>query len=143
MGLLKEFKEFALRGNVMDMAVGVIIGTAFGKIAASLVNDVVMPPLSLLVGKVDFTSLVYPLGEGEQAPVMKYGSFLQTTLDFLILAAAVFVMIKLMNTAMRSMQKKEAVAAPPPPATKDCPRCCSAIAIKATRCPHCTSEIGA
>ena len=138
MGLLKEFKEFALRGNVIDLAVGVIIGGAFGKITTSLVNDVIMPPISSQLGKVDFKSLYEPLfnkqamiaagkwqpgmslADVQKAglPVFAYGSFISTVLDFVILAFCVFLMVKLMNSAMNRLdflKKKEAAAAPPEP----------------------------
>ena len=140
MSMLKEFKEFAMRGNVVDMAVGIIIGGAFGKIVASLVGDVLMPPLGKLIGNVNFTDLVFVLGAGEKAATIKYGTFLQTVVDFVIVAFAVFMMIKVMNKATTMMKKKEAET-PKAPTTKECPKCCSTIPIKATRCPQCTSEI--
>jgi large conductance mechanosensitive channel len=139
----KEFKAFAMRGNVLDMAVGIIIGGAFGKIVTSLVNDLLMPPLGLVLGKVDFTGLFVSL-DGQSyptiaaakeagAPVFAYGSFLQATVDFLIVAFAVFLLVRQVNRW----------SAPPPaaPSTKDCPFCFSSIAIKATRCPQCTSTL--
>ena len=122
MGMIKEFKEFAMRGNVLDMAVGIIIGAAFGKIVSSLVADVVMPPIGLLIGGVDFSSLsvtlkeAVPASEGvEAAPavMLNYGVFINTVIDFLIVAMAIFIMIKAMNTMMR--KKEEAPAAPPEP----------------------------
>lgn len=120
MGLMKEFKAFAMKGNVMDMAVGIIIGAAFGKIIASFVKDVLMPPLGMLMGGVNFTDLkiviqeaaVSEAGEAIAAVSINYGSFIQVTVDFLIVAFAIFMMVKGMN----SMKKKEAAAAPPPPA---------------------------
>ncbi len=122
MGLLKEFKEFAMRGNVLDMAVGIIIGAAFGKIVSSLVNDVIMPPIGKLMGNVDFSNLFINLGGGDYASLaaakqagaatLNYGLFLNTVLDFIIVAFAIFVMIKAMNMAKR---KEEAKPAPPPP----------------------------
>lgn len=137
MGMMKEFKEFAMRGNVVDMAVGIIIGGAFGKIVSSLVNDVIMPPIGLLLGNVDFSELAVTLREASAdtaAVTIKYGLFINTILDFIIVAFAIFMMIKQMNRF-----KKEAPAAAP--TTKDCPKCFTAIPIKATRCPNCTSEL--
>lgn len=139
MDILKEFKEFALRGNVVDMAVGVIIGGAFGKIVSSLVNDIVMPPIGLLLGNVDFANLMVTLQEksGETAAVtIKYGVFINTVLDFTIVAFAIFMVIKQMNRFKKTPEASEAE-----PTTRECPRCYSTIAVKATRCPHCTSEI--
>lgn len=144
--MLKEFKEFAMRGNVLDMAVGIIIGAAFGRIITSLVNDVLMPPIGLVLGKVDFSSLfanlsgtAYPsLAEAKKAgaSVIAYGAFLNTILDFIIVAFVIFLLIKQVNRL-----KKPAPAAAP--TTKDCPFCLSAIPIKATRCAHCTSQLAA
>ncbi len=143
--MLKEFKEFAMRGNVLDMAVGIIIGAAFGKIVTSLVNDVIMPPIGLLLGKVDFSSLYLnlsgqdyvSLAEAQKAgaATLNYGLFLNTIINFIIVAFAIFLLIRQVN---RLTKKEEAPAAP---ATKDCPHCLSAIPIKATRCPHCTSQL--
>lgn len=140
MSMVKEFKDFAMRGNVVDMAVGVIIGAAFGKIVTSMVNDIVMPPIGLLMGGVDFSDIVLTLkqAQGDVAEVtMNVGVFINTVLDFLIVAFAIFMVIKQMNR----FKKVEAPAPAPAPTTKECPRCYSTIAIKATRCPHCTSEI--
>jgi len=111
--MLKEFKEFAMRGNVVDMAVGIIIGAAFGKIVTSFVSDVIMPPLGLLIGNVDFTALEWVLGASgaEDAPVIRYGAFIQTVFDFVIVAFAIFLAIKAMNRLKRAEE-----AAPPPPA---------------------------
>ena len=137
MGMIKEFKEFSMRGNVVDMAVGIIIGGAFGKIVSSLVKDVIMPPIGLLLGNVDFSALAITLREKSQAAeavTINYGLFINTILDFLIVAFAIFMVIKQMNRF-----KKPAPAAAP--TTKDCPFCFSAIPIQATRCPHCTSEV--
>ena len=133
MGMLKEFKEFAMKGNVIDMAVGIVIGAAFGKIVTSLVSDIIMPPVGLLLGKVDFSSLMLQLNE---KTAIKYGVFINNVLDFVIVAFAIFVVIKQINRLKK---------APPPadPTTKDCPKCCSSIPIKASRCPHCTSELAA
>lgn len=120
MGLLQEFKEFAMKGNVIDLAVGIIIGTAFGKIVSSLVNDVIMPPIGMAVGSVDFTDLVWTLGKNDagEPVVLRYGTFLQSVFDFLIVALAVFAMIKIMNEARRRMERKaeENPAAPEVPA---------------------------
>jgi large conductance mechanosensitive channel len=144
--MLKEFKEFAMRGNVLDMAVGIIIGASFGRIITSLVNDVMMPPIGLILGKVDFSSLFINLSgmpfasladaRKAGASVIAYGAFLNTILDFVIVAFVIFLLIKQVNRL-----KKPAPAAAP--TTKDCPFCQSAIPIKATRCPHCTSQLAA
>lgn len=137
--MLKEFKEFAMRGNVIDMAVGIVIGVAFGKIVTSFVNDVIMPPIGVLLGKVDFSDLSITLRAATaetDAVVIGYGAFFNTVLDFIIVAFAIFIVIKQMN---RFKKKEEAPAVDP--IIKDCPKCFSVIPIKATRCPHCTSEI--
>jgi len=146
--MLKEFKEFAMKGNVVDMAVGIIIGAAFGKIVSSFVDDILMPPIGMLLGKVDFANLfinlsdkpVASLAEAKQAgaPVIKYGLFINTVLDFVLVAIAVFLLVKQVN----AMTRKEE-APPAPPSTKACPFCTSSIPLKATRCPQCTSEIRA
>jgi large conductance mechanosensitive channel len=139
MGMIKEFKEFAMRGNVIDMAVGIIIGGAFGKIVSSFVNDVIMPPIGLLLGNVDFTQLAITLkaktAEAE-AVTIKYGVFINTVLDFIIVAFVIFMVIKQMN---RLKAKEEVPAAEP--TTKECPKCFTAIPIRAMRCPNCTSEL--
>ena len=146
--MLKEFKEFAMRGNVLDMAVGVIIGGAFGKIVSSMVSDILMPPLGLVLGKVDFSSLFVDLSgtrpaslaaaKQAGAPTINYGVFLQAMFDFLIVAFVIFLLIKQVN---RFMAKP---AAPPAdPTTRECPRCCSMIPLKATKCAHCTSDLKA
>lgn len=131
MGMLKEFQEFAVKGNAIDMAVGLVVGAAFGKIVTSLVNDIIMPPIGLLLGKVDFSSLAIHLNE---KTAVKYGSFINTVLDFVIVAFAIFLVVKQINRLKK---------APPPaePKLKDCPKCYSSIPIKASRCPHCTSEL--
>jgi large conductance mechanosensitive channel len=144
--MLKEFKEFAMRGNVLDMAVGIIIGGAFGKIITSFVGDILMPPLGLLLGKVDFSNLFLnisgkdfeSLAAAKQAgaATINYGLFLNTVLDFLIVAFAIFLLIKQVNR-----MKREPAPVPAEPTTKDCPFCLSSIAIKAVRCPHCTSQL--
>jgi large conductance mechanosensitive channel len=128
--MLKQFKDFVMRGNVLDLAIGVIIGGAFGKIIASLVSDMLMPIIGLMMGGVDFSGLSITVG----AAVIKWGAFVQTILDFLIVAFVIFIIVKAAN----KMKK-----APPPadPTTKECPRCFSVIPIKATRCPQCTSEL--
>ena len=131
--MLKEFKEFVMRGNVLDLAVAVIIGGAFGKIVGSLVNDVIMPVIGLIMGGVNFSELSITVG----AAVIKWGAFVQTIIDFLVIAFVIFLIVKAAN----KMKKDPAPAAPVEPTTKECPRCFSAIAIKATRCPNCTSEI--
>lgn len=136
--MLKEFKAFALRGNVVDMAVGIIIGAAFGAIVKSLVDDVLMPPLGALIGGVDFSSLTFTLREasaGTPAVVIRYGVFFNSVVSFLIVAFAVFLLIRVMN---RMLKHEEAPAAP---TTKDCPFCLTKVPLKATRCAACTSEI--
>ena len=133
---MKEFKEFISRGNVMDMAVGVIIGGAFTAIVNSLVNDMLMPVLSLLTGGFDFSGMCIALGEGEGAATINYGSFISAVINFLLIALVIFLIIKAMNKVSRK-KKEEAVA----PTTKECPYCKEQIAIEATRCPHCTSEL--
>ena len=131
--MLKEFKEFAMRGSVVDMAVGIIIGVAFGAIVSSFVADVLMPPIGMLLGKVDFSSLVIHLSE---TVTINYGKFINAIISFLIVAFCLFLIIRAMN---RMKKKAEAPAAAP--ATKDCPFCATAVPIKAVRCPHCTSEL--
>lgn len=134
-----EFKTFAMRGNVMDMAVGIIIGAAFGKIVNSLVEDVIMPPIGWALGKVDFSNLVLKLNDDV---AIKYGAFLNTVISFIIVAFAVFILIKAVNTLQAKMLKAEAeAAANAAPTTKKCPYCCSEIAIEAKKCPHCTSDL--
>jgi large conductance mechanosensitive channel len=142
--MLKEFKEFAMRGNVVDMAVGIIIGAAFGKIVSSFVNDIIMPPIGLLLGGVDFSNIFINLSGGDYASLeaaqaagaatLNIGLFINTVLDFIIVAFAIFIVIKQMN---RLKKKEEA----PPPTSKDCPHCLTAIPLKATRCPNCTSQL--
>jgi large conductance mechanosensitive channel len=149
--MLQEFKKFAMRGNVVDMAVGIIIGGAFGTIVKSLVSDVIMPPIGLLLGGVDFSDLFVTLSEGSVAGpyatltaaqeagavTIGYGLFLNSVISFLIVAFAVFLLIKAIN----KLQAEEEAPAEDP-TTKDCPYCLSSIAIKATRCPNCTSQLG-
>lgn len=140
--MIKEFKEFAMRGNVLDLAVGIIIGGAFGKIVSSFVADIIMPPIGLLLGKVDFSNLYIPLGttqfstlaDAKKAgvPTINYGVFLNTTIDFILVAIAVFFLIKAVN---RLQNQK-----PPEPNTKPCQLCCSTIPLAAKKCPFCTTE---
>lgn len=131
--MFKEFKDFVMRGNVLDLAVAVIIGGAFGKIVASLVNDVIMPLVGLLLGKVNFSELAWNVGEAS----VKYGAFIQTIVDFLIVAVIIFAIVKSAN----AMKRPAPAPAPAAPTTKDCPYCFTAIHIEATRCPNCTSEL--
>lgn len=131
--MLKEFKDFVMRGNVLDLAVAVIIGGAFGKIVGSLVNDIIMPLIGLVMGGVNFSELSITVGEA----VVKWGAFVQTVLDFLVIAFVIFLIVKAAN----NMKKQPAPAAPAAPTTKECPHCFSTISIKATRCPNCTSEV--
>ena len=133
---ISQFKAFALRGNVMDMAVGVIIGGAFTAIVNSLVNDMLMPLLSLLTGGFDFSGLCIALGEGENAATINYGSFISAIINFLLIALVIFLIIKAINKVSRK-KKEEA----PVPTTKECPYCKEQIAMEATRCPHCTSKL--
>lgn len=146
--MLKEFKEFAMRGNVLDMAIGIIIGAAFGKIVSSFVNDILMPPIGLLLGRVDFSNLFINLSgepyaslaeaKAAGAATINYGVFLNTVLDFVIVAFAVFLVIRQINRLRRQPEP-----APAAPTTKECPYCFSVISIRATRCPYCTSEVQA
>jgi large conductance mechanosensitive channel len=141
--MLKEFKEFAMRGNVVDMAVGIIIGAAFGKIVSSFVSDILMPPIGVLVGKVDFANLFLNLSgksyeslasaKAAGAATLNYGMFLNTMVDFVIVAFAIFLLIRQVNR----------LKAKPELTTKECPYCLSKIALKASRCPQCTSELKA
>jgi large conductance mechanosensitive channel len=145
--MLKEFKDFAMKGNVLDMAIGIIIGAAFGPIVNSLVNDVIMPPIGLLLGNVDFSNIFAVLREGKAAGpyaslaaakaagavTMNFGLFINTIINFIIVAFAVFMLVKNVNR----FRKQEEAA----PTTKECPFCFTAIPIKATRCPNCTTEL--
>lgn len=148
---MNEFKEFAMRGNVVDLAVGVIIGGAFGKIVTSLVNDIIMPPIGYILGEVDFKDLQFTLGKGTPpvpdgdvaetvqagAPaVIKYGLFINTILDFIIVAFCIFLLVKGINTLRRKKEEPKAE-----PTEKDCPYCLSKVPVKATRCKHCTSQL--
>lgn len=141
--MLKEFKEFALRGNVLDLAVGVIIGAAFGKVVSSLVDDLIMPPLGRIIGHVDFSSLFINLSsthydtlaeaKAHSAPTLNYGVFINTIINFLLVAFAIFLLVRAVN---RWVPKPS-----PPPATKDCPQCAMAIPAAAKKCGHCTSAV--
>lgn len=150
MGIVKEFKEFAMRGNVVDMAVGIIIGGAFGKIVSSMVSDVLMPPIGKLMGGVNFSDLFISLDPSKTegitslvkakeagAAVIAYGQFVNIVLDFVIVAFCIFILIKAMNT----LKKKEAPAPAAAPTTKECPQCLMTIPINAKRCGHCTSPL--
>ena len=140
----KEFREFAMRGNVVDLAIGLIIGAAFGKIVTSLVNDIIMPPLGLILGQVDFASLFINLGsksygslaeaKAAGAPTINYGLFINTILDFIIVAFAVFLVVRGINRMRRAPP-------PPTPTTRPCPYCLTVVPLQATRCPACTSEL--
>lgn len=142
--MLREFKEFAVKGNIIDLAIGVIIGGAFGKVVTSLVNDIIMPPLGLIIGGVDFTNLFINLGqvdysslaEAQQAgaATLNYGLFLNNVINFLIIAFSIFMVIRQLNR----FKKKQEVA---PVTTKECPYCLSSIPLKASRCGHCTSHL--
>lgn len=144
MKMWKEFKEFMTRGNVVDLAVGIIIGSAFGKIVTSLVSDIIMPPIGLLLGKVDFSNLYINLSgqvfsslaeaKAAGAPTMNIGIFINTILDFIIIGFVIFLMVRAINKLKRQPP-------PPDPTTKSCPFCLSVIPIKAVRCPHCTSDL--
>ena len=154
--MLKDFKAFILRGNVVDMAVGIVIGAAFGGIVSSLVKDVIMPPIGLALGKLDFANMVIVLRQGTTpgpyvsvaaaqaagAVTMNYGLFINTIINFVILAAVIFFFV-IRPIARMQAPKKAAPVAPAAPITKDCPYCFSSIPIKATRCPNCTSELKA
>jgi large conductance mechanosensitive channel len=131
--MLKEFKDFAMRGNVLDLAVGVIIGGAFGKIVASLIGDIIMPLIGLILGGIDFNSLAVTVGSAQ----VKYGSFIQSIIDFITIAFVIFLIVKGANAT----KKPAPAAAPAEPTTKECPHCFSTISIKATRCPNCTSQL--
>ena len=151
--MFKDFKEFVMRGNVVDMAVGIVIGAAFGGIVKSFVDDVLMPPIGLLLGNVDFSNLFITLKEGAKAAgpyaslaaaktagavTLNLGVFINTIISFIIIAFAVFLVIKGINR-----MKREQEAPPAEPTTRECPFCLSEIPLKASRCPHCTSELGA
>jgi len=145
--MLKEFRDFAMRGNVMDLAVAVIIGGAFGKIIASLVNDILMPLIGLFLGGLSFSELFVALDGGTYesleaakaagAATLTYGVFIQAVIDFILVAFVIFLLVRTMN----NMKKKEPAPAPTEPTTKECLHCFSTISIKATRCPNCTSQL--
>lgn len=148
--MLKEFRDFVARGNVLDLAVGVIMGAAFGRIVTTLVEGVIMPPIGLLLGRTDFSGLFLVLDSAQGIPmsladaktkgipVIAYGQFINDIVTFLIVALAVFLLVKQVNRLKGELQKPAAVAAS---TTKDCPFCATAIPIKASRCPHCTSQL--
>jgi large conductance mechanosensitive channel len=148
MSMLKEFREFVMRGNVLDLAVGIIIGAAFGKIVSSFVNDILMPPIGLLLAKVDFSNLFLNLSgtpyaslaeaKAAGAATLNYGLFLNAVIDFLIVSFAIFLLIQQANRLKRQLE-----AAPAAPTTKECPYCLSTVPLKATRCAACTSELKA
>jgi large conductance mechanosensitive channel len=145
--MLKDFKAFIMKGNVLDLAVAVIIGGAFGAIVTSLVNDIIMPPIGMILGHIDFKDLFFSLNgqhydsldlaKKAAAPVVAYGQFLNTVVNFLIVAAVVFIVVR----AVSKLHKAPPPAPPPAPATKDCPFCCMPIPIPAKRCPQCTSQL--
>ena len=146
--MLKEFKDFAMRGNVLDMAVGIIIGAAFGKIVSSLVSDILMPPIGFLLGKIDFSNLFVPLSgqayptlaaaKAAGAATINYGIFANTVIDFIIVAFAIFLTVRQVNRMARKPEVRPAA-----PTARECPYCVSTIPIKATRCSHCTSDVKA
>lgn len=148
--MFKEFRAFIMRGNVIDLAVAVIIGAAFGRIVTSLVNDVFMPPIGLLLGNVDFSDLFINLSrtpyvsladaKAAGAPTLNYGVFITTVVSFLIVAFVVFLVIRPVNRLQQAVARPKPV--PAPPTTKECTYCFSTIPLKATRCPNCTSELG-
>lgn len=151
---LKEFREFAVKGNAVDMAVGIVIGVAFGAIVKSLVADVIMPPIGLAIGNIDFNNLFWVLHAGAQpgpyhtlaeankagAVTLDYGVFINTIISFIIIAFSVFLFVRSINR-IRERYEKQPEEAPAEPVTKDCPQCCTSIPIKATRCPNCTSTL--
>lgn len=140
MGLIREFKEFALKGNVIDMAVGIVIGGAFNNIVQSLVKDVIMPPIGMLMNRVDFSNLGIVLKEDSDKAkevAIKYGMFLNQVISFIIVAMALFVLIKWINTLRRLTEKP----ATPAPSTKECPKCLMPIPVKAVKCGHCTADL--
>ena len=144
--MLKEFKEFAMRGSVLDMAIGFVIGAAFGAIVTSFVNDILMPPIGMLLGSVDFTNLFISLNgqhyatladaQAAGAATLNYGLFINNVINFLIIAFVIFLLVRQINRLRAELEE-----VPAEPTTKDCPYCATEISIQATRCPHCTSEI--
>lgn len=155
--MLKEFREFIMRGNVLDLAIGIIIGAAFGTIVSSLVNDIIMPPIGLLLGKVDFNNLFWVIKAGETtappyatladaqaagAVTFNYGVFINTVITFIIVAFVIFLVVRAFNKARQTMdRKKQKEAAAAAPTTKDCPFCFTSIPVKASRCPNCTTQL--
>jgi large conductance mechanosensitive channel len=143
--MFSEFKKFIMRGSVLDLAIGVIIGAAFGKVVSSMVNDLLMPVISLFTGKIDFSSLFISLNgksyetlaaaKADKAPTINYGLFINTVVEFLIVAFVIFLIVKQVNRIFKPAE------APPAPATKDCPECCTKIPLSARRCPACTSAL--
>ena len=153
-GFLKEFKDFAVKGNVIDMAIGIVIGGAFSPIVSSLVKDIIMPPIGFVLGKVDFSNLYIPLARMDEGswPSLKeaqalgivtinYGLFINTLISFLIVSFSVFLLVKAINTVKKNDAKDAAAAEKAEPTEKECPYCFSKINIKATKCPNCTSEL--
>ncbi len=144
--MLKDFRDFVMRGNVLDLAVAVVIGAAFGKIVSSLVNDIIMPPVGLLLGNVDFSSLYLNLSgttfasladaQAAGAPTLNYGAFINNVVDFLLVALVIFLIVRVAKQLQRTKVQEI-----PAPSTKECPYCLSPIALKATRCAHCTSQL--
>ncbi len=154
--MFKDFRDFVMRGNVLDLAVGIIIGAAFGAIVNSFVKDIIMPPIGVLLGNVDFANLFVVIKAGALAAppyatlaeaqaagaaTFNYGLFINTLISFLIISLAVFFIVRVFNNALKKMTATKKAEVPAPPAAKDCPFCATAIPIKATRCPHCTSEL--
>jgi large conductance mechanosensitive channel len=136
LAVFREFRDFAVRGNVVDMAVGIIVGAAFGTVVKSLVSDIIMPPFGLLFAKVNFSDLYVELGRSSAGPIkLAYGAFIDNVLSFLIVSFVVFLVVRQMNRFRKQQEQ------PPVPTTKECPYCLSAIPLKATRCAHCTSEL--
>jgi large conductance mechanosensitive channel len=146
--MFREFREFAMRGNVVDLAVGIIIGAAFGKIVTSLVNDIIMPPIGLVVGRVDFSNLFINLSgqsytslaeaKAAGAPTINYGVFLNNVIGFVIVALAIFLLVRFINRLSRQLEREDKA-----PTTRECPFCLSSIPLRATRCPQCTSTLQA
>ncbi len=154
--MLKDFKAFVMRGNVLDLAVGIIIGAAFGAIVSSLVADIIMPPIGLLLGRVDFSNLFWVLKAGNTvgpyaslsaakaagAVTINYGAFIITIINFMIVAFAIFMIVRIFMAGQKRMEAPQIVPAPAAPTTKECLYCFTNIPIKATRCPNCTSQLG-
>lgn len=140
-GFFGEFKTFIMRGNVIDLAVGVIIGGAFQSIVSSLVNDIIMPLIGMITGNVDFSERVWKIGEGDAAATVSWGSFLTALLNFLIISFVIFMIIKAINSVSAKLTKKKDEETEEEPKTKTCPYCKSEVDIEAVKCPHCTSDI--